>query len=343
MGKKKKRAASEVWCYYCDREFDDEKILVQHQKAKHFKCHVCHKKLSTAGGMAIHVLQVHKENVTKVPNAKTGRDSTDIDIHGMTGIPPDVWAAHYGEDEEETQSKAAKVEIPQTLLGGGVMPRPFVGGYPPQPTLGMMRPAYVFCPLLHPKIHWAVPPRPQPWYPQHPTVPVPPAHLGYSQQPLFQLQSMRPLMPTATVPGFQTPQLAPPGSMPAVSVSQPLFPVVNNGVPPQNTPFSAALPSQSISANGLTEIKGSVDAVSGTNNPMANMYHTPGVSGAGAFNSHSYASAPNTGGPSIGPPPVIANKAPTTQPGATEVYLVWDDEAMCMEERRMSITKVSGA
>ena len=65
MGKKKKRLSSKVWCYYCDREFDDEKILVQHQKAKHFKCHVCHKKLSTAGGMAIHVLQVHKESVTK--------------------------------------------------------------------------------------------------------------------------------------------------------------------------------------------------------------------------------------------------------------------------------------
>lgn len=65
MGKKKKRASSKVWCYYCDREFDDEKILVQHQKAKHFKCHVCHKKLSTAGGMSIHVLQVHKESVTK--------------------------------------------------------------------------------------------------------------------------------------------------------------------------------------------------------------------------------------------------------------------------------------
>lgn len=66
MGKKKKRGAvDKVWCYYCDREFEDEKILVQHQKAKHFKCHVCHKKLSTAGGMAIHVLQVHKEQVAK--------------------------------------------------------------------------------------------------------------------------------------------------------------------------------------------------------------------------------------------------------------------------------------
>lgn len=47
-------------------------------------------------------------------------------------------------------------------------------------------------------------------------------------------------------------------------------------------------------------------------------------------NSHSYASGPNTGGPSIGPPPVIANKAPATQPATNEVYLVWDDEAMSM-------------
>jgi len=49
-----------------------------------------------------------------------------------------------------------------------------------------------------------------------------------------------------------------------------------------------------------------------------------------ASNSHSYASGPNTGGPSIGPPPVISNKVPATQPATNEVYLVWDDEAMSM-------------
>jgi hypothetical protein len=64
MGKKKKKTLK-VWCFYCEREFEDEKILIQHQKAKHFKCHVCHKKLSSASGMLIHVLQVHKESVSK--------------------------------------------------------------------------------------------------------------------------------------------------------------------------------------------------------------------------------------------------------------------------------------
>ncbi|KAH9303206.1 hypothetical protein KI387_014789, partial [Taxus chinensis] len=77
MGKKKKRTPK-IWCYYCEREFDDESVLVQHQKARHFKCHACYKKLSTASGMAIHVLQLHKETVTKVPNAKPERDSTTL-------------------------------------------------------------------------------------------------------------------------------------------------------------------------------------------------------------------------------------------------------------------------
>ncbi|XP_074581855.1 protein SUPPRESSOR OF FRI 4-like [Curcuma longa] len=52
-----------------------------------------------------------------------------------------------------------------------------------------------------------------------------------------------------------------------------------------------------------------------------------------------YASGPNTENPSIGPPPVISNKPPASHPTTNEVYLVWDDEAMSMEERRMSLTK----
>lgn len=50
-------------CYprYCNRDFDDEKILIQHQKAKHFKCHICHKKLYTGPGLAIHCMQVRKQ------------------------------------------------------------------------------------------------------------------------------------------------------------------------------------------------------------------------------------------------------------------------------------------
>ena len=50
---------------YCDREFEDEKILIQHQRMKHFQCHICHRKLNSASGLVIHMAQVHKETMEK--------------------------------------------------------------------------------------------------------------------------------------------------------------------------------------------------------------------------------------------------------------------------------------
>ena len=35
-------------------------VLMQHQKAKHFKCKMCPRRLNTAGGLAVHIQQVHK-------------------------------------------------------------------------------------------------------------------------------------------------------------------------------------------------------------------------------------------------------------------------------------------
>ncbi|XP_059628831.1 protein SUPPRESSOR OF FRI 4-like [Cornus florida] len=338
MGKKKKRASSKVWCYYCDREFDDEKILVQHQKAKHFKCHVCHKKLSTAGGMAIHVLQVHKETVAKVPNAKPGRESTEIEIYGMQGIPADVMASHYGEEDEDAPSKLAKVETPSSQLLGGVAPGS-LGMFPPQSTLGITRPIYNPA-LPMPPAGWPVPPRPQHWFPHQPVASIPPPMpLGLPQQPLFPVQNMRPLTPSTASPALQPSlPIAPPGlpsSTPSVPISQPLFPVVaNNSIPSQNSPFSAPMLSTSIPLSSPAELRSPIDLHT-NNTSVTSSYHNPSIQG----NSHSYASGPNTGGPSIGPPPVIANKAPATQPATNEVYLVWDDEAMSMEERRMSLPK----
>ena len=61
------------------------------------------------------------------------------------------------------------------------------------------------------------------------------------------------------------------------------------------------------------------------------------VEGGASVNSHCYASGPSTGTPSIGPPPVIANKAPASQPTANEVYFVWDDEAMSMVSFSISL------
>ena len=79
---------------YCNREFDDEKILIQHQKAKHFKCHICHKKLYTGPGLSIHCMQVHKDTIDKVPNSLPNRGKIEIEIYGMEGIPPEDIKEH---------------------------------------------------------------------------------------------------------------------------------------------------------------------------------------------------------------------------------------------------------
>ncbi|PHT99439.1 hypothetical protein BC332_31634 [Capsicum chinense] len=78
MGKKKKKkrlSSDKVWCYYYDREFDYEKILLQNIQMPSRIC-----------------------GCYRVPNAKEGREPTDIEVYRMQGIPHDVLAAHYGEE-----------------------------------------------------------------------------------------------------------------------------------------------------------------------------------------------------------------------------------------------------
>ncbi|QKX53503.1 uncharacterized protein TRUGW13939_00582 [Talaromyces rugulosus] len=82
------------WCYYCERDFDDLKILISHQKAKHFKCERCGRRLNTAGGLSVHMSQVHKEQLNAVDNALPNRSSLEIEIFGMEGVPEDIVQAH---------------------------------------------------------------------------------------------------------------------------------------------------------------------------------------------------------------------------------------------------------
>lgn len=125
---------------YCNREFEDEKILIQHQKAKHFKCHICHKKLYTGPGLSIHcmqvgiyqrveehpslyfgdsvdysdilfIFQVHKEPIDKVPNALSNRSNIEIEIYGMEGIPEEDLKEH-----EKQKQGGSKGNIFRLLL-----------------------------------------------------------------------------------------------------------------------------------------------------------------------------------------------------------------------------------
>jgi len=69
MTKKRKRypdlnqKLERPWCFYCERDFDDLKILISHQKAKHFKCDKCNRRLNTAGGK--HPDLLHSDISTK--------------------------------------------------------------------------------------------------------------------------------------------------------------------------------------------------------------------------------------------------------------------------------------
>eukprot|EP01018_Ginkgo_biloba_P019485 Gb_38566 [translate_table: standard] len=390
MGKKK-RKAPKVWCYYCEREFDDEKILVQHQKAKHFKCHVCHKKLSTAGGMAIHVLQVHKETITKVPNAKPDRESTEIDIFGMEGIPPDVLAAHDEDQEEGKSAKLAKVEVPPSGVGGIALGSSALR-MPSQPLYSTVPPVYVppaSIPLRPPVWHMP-PPSSQPWSSappaipgQSPQIPMRLPHPPQLPNPLFATQNTHPMASNSVVPPSQSPLPQRPPQPPP----KPLFPIQNSqpspsissapsSQPPMQSLYSSSLvlqPHTTPPPQILFPINGPLHANSSTHSslqvPLPNTFPQrlptdirgsreasiesslqaysaikplnvsayPGGSAPPAMISHMYALGPNTGGPSIGPPPVISNKPPAAQALTKEVYLVWDDEAMSMEERRLCL------
>lgn len=119
MGKKgNKRGPVDVqevlerpWCYYCERDFDDLKILISHQRAKHFKCERCNRRLNTVGGLCVHLNQVHKEQLQAVENSLPNRSDINIEIFGMEGIPDDVMQAHVTRVTEaffraETQHRA---------------------------------------------------------------------------------------------------------------------------------------------------------------------------------------------------------------------------------------------
>ncbi|KAL4068139.1 RING-6 [Scleroderma citrinum] len=235
MAKKKNKQILRPWCWYCEREFEDEKVLMQHQKAKHFKCSMCPRRLNTAGGLAVHIQQVHKlepENLPRIENALPGRDGYEVEIFGMEGIPaPDV--ADYKRRKEielglaagsisQPQAKRPKVEnrplsedelraqleAHKALMGGSSdAPAP-----PPEATAAV----YNAAPTAY-----AAPPAPTPG--------VPP--LGVSPPPG---------LPGVTPPPFMA-GVPPPPSFPGAPPSMPPFPGMH-GFPPGPPPPGFPLP-----------------------------------------------------------------------------------------------------
>ncbi|CAN9505913.1 unnamed protein product [Ophioblennius macclurei] len=210
MGRKKKKQMK-PWCWYCNRDFDDEKILIQHQKAKHFKCHICHKKLYTGPGLAIHCMQVHKETIDGVPNAIPGRTDIELEIYGMEGIPEKdmeerrrVLEQKNQETQKKKQNQDDSDEYDDDDEPGPSFQQPVAG----QPQQGY------------------IPPMTQPGMPPVSGTPgIPPGSYSGIPPMMPGVPPMIPGMPSV-MPGM------PPGMIPMGGMMPPIMPGVPPGIPP---------------------------------------------------------------------------------------------------------------
>ncbi|RUS22724.1 hypothetical protein BC937DRAFT_87606 [Endogone sp. FLAS-F59071] len=211
----------------------------------HTKSH-CGKKLTTAGGMVVHVAQVHKETVNKVPNALAGRESCEIEIFGMEGIPEEDQIAHQAAldaknnppskrqkfdsgDLSEMTPEQIQAQLAQHQAMAQAVPQPYPAApYGTPVPVGSSAPpanaAFNAFPQPRPGASPAAPmPAPFPgqysqfYQPRPPTGPAgqpfrPPPGQPYQQQPSFPPQQFgyRPGMPPAPYPAPGGPQQWPP-------------------------------------------------------------------------------------------------------------------------------------
>lgn len=78
------------FCYYCDREFDDVKSLVHHQRLRHFCCKESGRTFDSITGLRVHMLNAFKKSLKEVPNSMTGRENPNVDVRGMDGLPKGI-------------------------------------------------------------------------------------------------------------------------------------------------------------------------------------------------------------------------------------------------------------
>ncbi|XP_054463256.1 BUB3-interacting and GLEBS motif-containing protein ZNF207-like isoform X2 [Anoplopoma fimbria] len=238
MGRKKKKQMK-PWCWYCNRDFDDEKILIQHQKAKHFKCHICHKKLYTGPGLAIHCMQVHKETIDGVPNAIPGRTDIELEIYGMEGIPEKDMEERRRVLEQKNQDTQKKKQNQDDSDEYDEDDEP--GPSFQQPPAGQPQAAYI-------------PPMSQPGMPPGSGAPgIPPGSYSGIPPMMPGVPPMMPRMPPV-MPGMPPGMMPMGGLMPPGPGMPPMMPVVPPGMPPPvvhrpGMPHMAQVPS---AANLLT-------------------------------------------------------------------------------------------
>lgn len=140
------------FCYYCDKEFNDDKLLVQHQRTKHFNCSECGLKFDTVTGLRVHMLNAYKKTMKEVPNAIPGRENPDIVVHGMEGLPKGIveakmqtalaeYNAREKVREEENRERQAKRAAEAKEAGIAEEPEDAPEPPPPPPGAGRRQPS----------------------------------------------------------------------------------------------------------------------------------------------------------------------------------------------------------
>uniref|UniRef100_A0A8C2JC12 Zinc finger protein 207, a n=1 Tax=Cyprinus carpio TaxID=7962 RepID=A0A8C2JC12_CYPCA len=268
--------------------------------AKHFKCHICHKKLYTG-----------PETIDGVPNAIPGRTDIELEIYGMEGIPEKDVEERRRVLEQKTQDNQKKKQqddsdeddddeeagpsfqqpvttvqpqgayVPMTQPGMAPVPAPGIM----MPMSGMMPPTHGMPPMMP-----GMPPGLPPHMGHHPGIP----HMAQAPP-----TSTRPAVPATTV------------STPQPSVSKPLFP-----------------------SAGQVQQAGSGVAVSSSAPPSAAPKPTfpayPQSSATAAANTSSTVAKPGT--------PVRSKPATLTTTSATS-KLIHPDEDISLEELRAQLPR----
>ncbi|KAL2101258.1 hypothetical protein ACEWY4_003019 [Coilia grayii] len=356
MGRKKKKQMK-PWCWYCNRDFDDEKILIQHQKAKHFKCHICHKKLYTGPGLAIHCMQVHKETIDGVPNAIPGRTDIELEIYGMEGIPEKDMEERRRVLEQKTQESQKKkqnqddsdeddddeagpsFQQPAAQPQAAYAPPMTQAGMPPVPAAPGMPPgSYAGMPPMMPGVPPMMPGMP----PVMPGMPPGMMPMGGMMPPGPGMPPMMPGMPpgmpppVAHRPGMPHMAQGPPSAAPGM-LNRPAMPTAtaSSATPPVTKPlFPSAGQAQ--------------QAGSGVAGADLKALSTPATSADQArptFPAYTQASAPTptassaSGSTVSKPPAAVTSKPATLTTTSATSKLMHPDEDISLEEIRAQLPR----
>uniref|UniRef100_A0A2K6KPZ1 Zinc finger protein 207 n=1 Tax=Rhinopithecus bieti TaxID=61621 RepID=A0A2K6KPZ1_RHIBE len=334
MGRKKKKQLK-PWCWYCNRDFDDEKILIQHQKAKHFKCHICHKKLYTGPGLAIHCMQVHKETIDAVPNAAENDHtwnlwSTGIEYHQTKNRDRKDHTSSLTQNTQESQKKKQQDDSDEyddddSAASTSFQPQPV------QPQQGY------------------IPPMAQPGLPPVPGAPgmppgMPPPVPRPGIPPMTQAQAVsapgilnRPPAPTATVPAPQPP------------VTKPLFPSAGQMGTPVTSSSTASSNSESLSASSKALFPSTAQAQAAVQGPVGTDFKplnsTPATTTEPpkptfpAYTQSTASTTSTTNSTAAKPAASITSKPATLTTTSATSKLIHPDEDISLEERRAQLPK----